>query len=396
MSGGSQKAPTPYQPAAQPQADASYQTGVSQLSNAGTSLYNTVNPELAATTSAVQNNPYQAQALAGAKQASNTATSTVAPQQLAGASQDAQIAALSSGLAPAYAGAATTAGATGYGETQSAIPGATAGAAAAPGVFNQAQSYIPITSNPELLAGLQVLQTGFDPQSQLYNQQYQQMQDQTNAINAQNGVAGSPFAAGLSAQNSQNFNTNWQNQQLSRELQALGGYDSAASTAAGNVANLQSTGTTDFNNLNNSAVGNLNSLVSTGTGALNSGINTGVNALTALGGQAIAGNTAASDLGTAALNTQAQAAQLPSDVYLQQQQADLAAIGSQISGTNAALAPTQQAVADQGAYLNIGQTASQGAIQAANVNNQASQASAMGFGNLFGGILGMFNFTNVV
>ena len=86
------------------------------------------------------------------------------------------------------------------------------------------------------------------------------------------------------------------------------------------------------------------------------------------------------------------AAQLPQDIYLQQQQADLAAIQAQISGTNQSTANTQQAVADQGTYLNIGQTAAQGAINAANANNQQANAQAAGFGNLFGDVLGMFAF----
>jgi hypothetical protein len=86
------------------------------------------------------------------------------------------------------------------------------------------------------------------------------------------------------------------------------------------------------------------------------------------------------------------AAQLPSDVYLQQQQADLAAIGSQIQGTNQASALTQAATADQGTYLGIGQTASQGAIQAAQANNAQANAQAEGIGKLLGTAAEMFMF----
>ena len=182
-------------------------------------------------------------------------------------------------------------------------------------------------------------------------------------------------------QGNQHFNTDWQNNQLSRQIQALGAAGTADTQAAGNVEGLQTAGVNNFNSLTSGAVNNATNLINTGTSALNAGANT-----------AVAANTAASDLGTAALNTQAGAAQLPSDVYLQQQQADLAAIGAQISGTNAASTQTQQAVADQGNYLNIGQTASQGATNAAQANNTQANAQAAGFGQLAGTVLSMFLF----
>lgn len=80
----------------------------------------------------------------------------------------------------------------------------------------------------------QALQTGFDPQNALYAQQYQQNQDQVNAQNAMSGVATTPYGAALANQSGQNFNINWQNQELQRQ-------QTAASTAsqlagAGNTA----------------------------------------------------------------------------------------------------------------------------------------------------------------
>ena len=393
MSGGSQNAPTPYQPPNQAGSAASFQQGAGQLASQGSALSGSVDPQLAAISQSVTNNPYYGQALTGAQQAASTATGAVAPQQLAGAAQDTGIANQAAGAAGPLAGAAVGAGLTGYNQTQSLLPSALQGLSVAPGVFNQAQAMIPGTTQPLINAANQVLQTGFDPQSALYNQQYGQQLDQQNAINAQNGVSGSPYAAGITGQAGQNFNIDWQNQQLNRQLSALGGASSADTAAAGNLATLQSTGVNDYNALTTGAVNNANSLINTGTGALNTGINTGVGALSGLGATAVGANNAASDLGTAALNTEAGAAQLPQDIYLQQQQADLAALGSQISGSNAAAAQTQMAVGDQGQYLNIGQTAAQGAINAAQVNNQAAQASAAGFGNLFGDILGMFSFS---
>lgn len=411
---GGQSAPTPYQPPNQAGAAAGFQTGTNQLASAGTSLYNSVAPQLSQITSNVENNPYYGQAMTGAQNAANMATSTVAPQQFAGASQDSGIANLAALAGPQYANAATNAGQTAYGQTQAMLPGATAGqqyaapaldalAGAGAQTYGQNEQGIANLGTTGLSAANQILQTGFDPQNALYNQQYSQGQAQQNAMNAMNGVAGSPYAAGVSGQAGTNFNIDWQNAQLARQVQALGAYDSAASTytndltgltsgAMNNLATGVNSGVSDFNSLTSGAVNNATSLINTGTGALNSGINTATNSLNTLGNQAIAGNAAASDLGTAGLNTLAGAAQLPSDLYMQQQQAALAALGSQISGTNASLAPTQQSVADYGNYLNIGQTASQGAINAAQANNANANAFSSGFGNLFGDITGMFSF----
>jgi hypothetical protein len=283
MSGGTQTAPTPYQPPNQAGAAAGFQSGAGQLATAGQSLYGSVAPAFSQITSNVANNPYYNQAQGGAQAAANTATGQVAPQQL--------------------------------------------------GAASQLQAFSSL-SNP---AAVQTLYNAYDPQSALYNQQYQQQLDQTNAISSMYGTGGSPYGAGVAANASNNFNLNWQNAQLARQIAALGAYDTNLGAAGG-------------------------------------------------------ADTAASNLGIAGLNTQATAAQLPYDLYLQQQQAQLGALGAQTQGTNASLAPTQQATADYGQYLNIGQTASQGAISAAQANNQANAQAAAGFGNLFGDVLGMFSF----
>ena len=327
MGGNTSQAPTGYQPAQQAQADQSFQTGAQSLANTGSQLSGAVDPAFQQITSNVTNNPYYTSAMAGATTAANTANTQVAPQQLASASQ----------LQGLSQGAGSLA------QTNSQIP----------------LSYTGITSNPQLMAGLQTLATAYDPQQTLYNQQYQQQMDQQNAINAMNGVAGSPYAAGVSGQANQNFNTNWQNNQLQRQVTGLGAYDSAASTAAQNIAALTGASTNNYSTLANTA----------GTTA-----------------------TDASNLGIAGLNTQASAAQLPYDLYLQQQQAQESALGSQVQGTDAAGALTQQGVADQGTYLNTGIAANNSAINATQANNQAAQASAAGFGNLFGSLTSMFSF----
>lgn len=66
----------------------------------------------------------------------------------------------------------------------------------------------------------QIYQTGFDPQQALFQSMQQQVTDQTNAQLANQGLQGSPFAAGVMGQNLSGLDINWQNNQLSREAQA--------------------------------------------------------------------------------------------------------------------------------------------------------------------------------
>lgn len=79
--------------------------------------------------------------------------------------------------------------------------------------------------------------TAFNPAQ--YAQQYQQQQDQTNATLSQQGVAGTPYGAGLAAQQNQNFNNNWNTQQVGLENTAA----NTASTLLGAGGNAATTGT---------------------------------------------------------------------------------------------------------------------------------------------------------
>ena len=83
-----------------------------------------------------------------------------------------------------------------------------------------------------------VANMGLDPQKALYGQQLQQTNDQANVANAQYGLTGQQ-AAGNVNQADQNFNTNWENQQLQRALQGLSGLDTnmTAVGGAGSTAN---------------------------------------------------------------------------------------------------------------------------------------------------------------
>lgn len=108
-----------------------------------------------------------------------------------------------------------------------------------PGLQKQAGQYNPYA--------LQALEQGFDPQKALYGVQSQQNTDKTRAANAASGVSTSPYGAALEAQSGRDFDLNWQQTQLQRELTAaqtagtlgqtqtniLGAANQAGSTAAG-------------------------------------------------------------------------------------------------------------------------------------------------------------------
>lgn len=266
MSGGS-SAPTPYQPTNQAGADQSYQSFINDL---GTLQGNqsTVNTNLANQATAVQNNPYYSTAQAGANSVA---------QQSQGVGQN-QIS-------------------TGQGLTN---------------LGGMAQ---PLAT--------QIAQSAFDPQQTLYNQGYQQNLDQQNAINSMNGVSGSPYAAGVTGQSAQNFNTNWQNQQLSREA-------------------------------------------------------TGAGAISQLGSFASGVGTSGSNLQNAGLTTQAQGSALPSNTYLTQENANIAALQALLQGYASQTGnATAGAAASQG-YLATGQSATSGAQAAVSQNNAQANAAWSG------------------
>lgn len=82
-----------------------------------------------------------------------------------------------------------------------------------------------------LNAGQAVYNTALDPQNALYNRTVQQLQDQTGATNSMYGLGSSAAGAGVANQALSNFNIDWQNQQLQRQLAGLQGYGQAAGQA---------------------------------------------------------------------------------------------------------------------------------------------------------------------
>lgn len=88
----------------------------------------------------------------------------------------------------------------------------------------------------------QALRTGFNDNNGLYNQELGHITDQTNVANAQAGIAGTPYGAGVLGQTLTGFNNNWNNQQLHNEATSAGtagsllGADATATQGGANVA----------------------------------------------------------------------------------------------------------------------------------------------------------------
>lgn len=102
---------------------------------------------------------------------------------------------------------------------------------------NYAQGGLPAASS--------VLNTAMDPQGALYNRSLQQTQDQIGAFLARSGLTDSGAGGKIASDALNNFNIDWQNQQLGRQTQGLGAYNTAVSSAGNNMqgaAGLQSGG----------------------------------------------------------------------------------------------------------------------------------------------------------
>src|SRR5262252_9981931 len=80
-----------------------------------------------------------------------------------------------------------------------------------------------------------IMGTGFDPQGALYARTLQQIQDQTRAGNEAAGVGTTPYGAGIESQAVSNFNIDWQNAQLQRQLQAAQGAGGLVQSGAGGI-----------------------------------------------------------------------------------------------------------------------------------------------------------------
>ena len=90
-----------------------------------------------------------------------------------------------------------------------------------------------------------LLQMGFDPQNALYAQLQEQNQQQNLAANERAGINNTPYGASVAGQANNNFNLQWQNQQLGRAAQgaqAAGGLLGSIGGAYGQGNALQGQG----------------------------------------------------------------------------------------------------------------------------------------------------------
>lgn len=179
-------------------------------------------------------------------------------------------------FAPAAQQGANASGAAGTGFL---APNAFQGASALQGLGNYGAAFAPAALN-----------AGFDPQNAMYGRLFQQNQDQSNAINAQNGVAGTPYGAGLATQSNQNFNTDWLYNLLQRQGQGASTYGSLLNTSGqgySGAANLGAVGADALNQYGAAPYNMFNTIGSNNLSALNQISSGTANAF--LPGQTVAG-----------------------------------------------------------------------------------------------------------
>lgn len=237
----------------------------------------------------------------------------------------------------------------------------------------------------------QMLQTGFDPQNALYNRSYQQNMDQTNAINAMNGVAGSPYGAGLATQSNQNFNIDWQNQQLGRQNTALGAYNNSLGTAG---SGLTAAGALQGAGLE-SLLGGYGGASSLGTAAIGNAVS-GYGGASNIGQQSIQGLgqtlSGVQGLQQGGLNTQLTTGSLPYSTYLGHQNDQATGLGAYSQGVGGSYNMLNNLLNNYNSYLGLGQSAT-GYAQQGNQNSFNQKQSGFNdlgssfglLGSLFGG-----------
>lgn len=257
---------------------------------------------------------------------------------------------------PYLTGYQTAANAAGIYSAGTVAPGQQSGAATLQGLGAQSTPYAQSllqSGQASVPYANQILQTGFDPQNALYNRTAQQLSDQTNAINSMYGLSSSPYGAGVAGHAMENFNIDWQNQQLQRQTQAAQGYGS---------------------------------ILSGGVNAYGSGL---ADVAKAYGG--------AGDLGTQAAGTMTAAGALPYTTYQGGQNDILSALNNYSStGTNS-FGLDQNTLNALAAYLKLGQSATSigqaGAAQNFGNNQSIGSGIAQGLSQLGGPLSSLFNST---
>jgi hypothetical protein len=192
---------------------------------------------------------------------------------------------------------------------------------------------------------------GFDPQSSLYNYTQNLNQQQNLAALSQSGVAGTPYGQGVNAMANNQFNMNWENNQLGRATQAAG--------AAGGLLN------------------NIGSNVNTGTGLMQQGAATPYNAYSNINNNALAALTGGANFG----NTVSQLPQQQIGDYLSYLQGGTGQQQTNLNQANSQFSQQQQLGQQLGGSL-------------ASLGN--SWGKAFGGGSTFGGTQAMNNSMNTL
>lgn len=220
------------------------------------------------------------------------------------------------------------------------------------GAGSNAMGYAPGILNSAMGYGNQIMNTAFDPQNSLHDLSAMQNSDSTNAVNSMNGVAGTPFGAGLASQSNRDFENQWQNNQLAR----------------------QATGANAYNGLLSNGVNGYGSLMGLGSNLMGQG----------------------ASLGNNAINSLYSTGNMPYSTYMGQQNDALGGLGSFNSLTSGSMAPGQDILSALGNYLGFGNNASrtamsgqgqgfsQGQTTGSNVG-QTIGSGLSGLGSLFGG-----------
>lgn len=235
------------------------------------------------------------------------------------------------------------------------------------------QPQITNSANNLYGAGNQVLQTSMDPQNALYNQQSQLNTDQTRAAEYARGIQSSPYGAAVENSSNQNFNTNWQNQQLARQTQGISAAQGAYGSAQGlgnsytnNQAGLQAGENQQYAGLTGAAANQY-------TGYLNS-----MNQSNLSNTQNIAGaQQNAASLGSIGGQQLQAAGQSQYGTYQQQAGNQNQALQNYNSNNQPYLSGLNQLQSNDLGYMNFGQGAQNLGYQQ-NAQNSAAQAQAIG------------------
>lgn len=89
-------------------------------------------------------------------------------------------------------------------------------------MYGRAGAQARLGSNLLMKDARGIYQSSFDPRNQLYDRLAQQNQDQSAVTNSMYGLDTSPYGAGVAGQHLNDFNIDWQNQQLQRQIAGAG------------------------------------------------------------------------------------------------------------------------------------------------------------------------------